>query len=62
MQLSKARESELRSNVVSLSQENKEMQYNISLLEEDNQMFREEIEQLTGKTPLKSFKFVKAST
>ncbi|XP_074538169.1 uncharacterized protein traf3ip3 [Halichoeres trimaculatus] len=47
LELSRAREAELQDGVVSLSQEKKEMQYSISLLEEDNQMFREEIQQLT---------------
>ncbi|CAJ1085367.1 TRAF3-interacting JNK-activating modulator [Xyrichtys novacula] len=47
LELSKAREAELRKEVVSLRRENKELQYNISLLEEDNQVFREEMQHLT---------------
>lgn len=50
VQLSRARETELREEVVSLRQENKELQYNIGLLEEDNQILRGEIQHLTGKT------------
>ncbi len=50
VQLSRAREAELREEEVSLRQENKELQYNICLLEEDNQMLREEILHLRGKT------------
>ena len=49
-QLSRAGEAELREEVVSLTQEKKELQYNICLLEEDNQMLREEIQHLRGKT------------
>lgn len=50
VQLSRAREAELRDEVLSLRQEKKELQYNIGLLEEDNQTLREEIQQLRGKT------------
>lgn len=50
VQLSRAREAELRDEVLSLRQEKKELQYNIGLLEEDNQMLREEIQHLRGKT------------
>ncbi|XP_044068828.1 TRAF3-interacting JNK-activating modulator [Siniperca chuatsi] len=46
VELSRAREAELREEVVSLRQEKKELQYNICLLEEDNQMLREEIQNL----------------
>ena len=49
MQLSRAREAELREEVVSLRQEKKELQYNISLLEEDNESLRQEIQDLRGK-------------
>lgn len=50
VQLSRAREAELREEVVSLRQEKKELLYNIQLLEEDNHTLREEIQQLRGKT------------
>ncbi|XP_027144031.1 TRAF3-interacting JNK-activating modulator [Larimichthys crocea] len=46
VELSRAREAELRQEVVSLSQEKRELQYNIYLLKEDNQMLREEIQHL----------------
>ncbi|XP_070766540.1 TRAF3-interacting JNK-activating modulator [Enoplosus armatus] len=46
VELSRAREAERREEVVSLRQEMKEQQYNICLLEEDNQMLREEIQHL----------------
>lgn len=49
MQLSRAREAELREEVVLLQQEKKELQYNIRLLEQDNEILREEIEQLSGE-------------
>lgn len=49
-QLSRAAEAELREEVVSLTQEKRELQYNICLLEEDSQMLREEIQHLRGKT------------
>lgn len=49
-QLSRAREAALRDEVVSLRQERQELQYNICLLEEDNQILREEIQHITGKT------------
>lgn len=51
VQLSRARETELEGEVESLRQQRQELQYNIHLLEEDNQMLREEILQLRGKTP-----------
>lgn len=50
VQLSRAREAELRQELVSLTQEKRELQYNIYLLKEDNQMLREEIQHLRGKT------------
>lgn len=50
MQLSRAREAELREEVVSLRQEKQELQYNICLLEEDNHILREEIQNLRRKT------------
>lgn len=50
VQLSRGRESGLRQEVVSLRQENKDLRYNASLLEEDNQTLREEIQDLRGKT------------
>ncbi|KAE8293365.1 hypothetical protein D5F01_LYC08476 [Larimichthys crocea] len=46
VELSRAREAELRQEVVSLTQEKRELQYNIYLLKEDNQMLREEIQHL----------------
>ncbi|XP_042347404.1 TRAF3-interacting JNK-activating modulator isoform X2 [Plectropomus leopardus] len=46
VELSKAREAELRDEVVSMRQEKQELQYNICLLEEDNQILREEIQHL----------------
>lgn len=52
VQLSRSREAELRDEVVSLRQEKKELQYNMCLLEEDNQGLREEIQHLRGKTLL----------
>ncbi|XP_034551908.1 TRAF3-interacting JNK-activating modulator [Notolabrus celidotus] len=56
LELSRAREAELRDVVVSFQQEKKELQYNISLLEEDNQMFREEVQQLTdGSDEIQDF-------
>lgn len=51
VQLSRARETELEGEVESLRQQRQELQYNIHLLEEDNQTLREEIQQLRGKTP-----------
>lgn len=50
VQLSRGRETELREEVVSLRQEKKELQYNMCVLEEDNQILREEIQNLRGKT------------
>lgn len=50
VQLSRAREAEQREEVASLKQEKNELQYNICLLEEDNQALREEIQNLRGKT------------
>uniref|UniRef100_A0A3Q3MZ89 TRAF3-interacting JNK-activating modulator-like n=1 Tax=Labrus bergylta TaxID=56723 RepID=A0A3Q3MZ89_9LABR len=49
LELFRAREAELMEEVVSLRQEMKEQQYNISLLEDDNQMLREEIQHIRGK-------------
>lgn len=46
----RAREAKLSEEVESLRQERKELQYNIYLLEEDNQTFRDQIQQLRGKT------------
>nr|XP_046253199.1 TRAF3-interacting JNK-activating modulator [Scatophagus argus]XP_046253200.1 TRAF3-interacting JNK-activating modulator [Scatophagus argus] len=46
VELSRAREAELTEKVVSLNQDKGELQYNICLLEEDNQMLREEIHHL----------------
>uniref|UniRef100_A0A3Q0RE02 Uncharacterized protein n=1 Tax=Amphilophus citrinellus TaxID=61819 RepID=A0A3Q0RE02_AMPCI len=43
-------EHELREEVLSLRQEKQDLQYNICLLEEDNQTLREEIQHLRGKT------------
>jgi len=39
----------MREEVVSLRQEKKALQYNMCLLEEDNQILREEIQHLRGK-------------
>ncbi|TKS77494.1 TRAF3-interacting JNK-activating modulator [Collichthys lucidus] len=50
VELSRAREAELRQEALSLTQEKRELQYNIYLLKEDNQMLREEIQHLRGKT------------
>ncbi|XP_023283201.1 TRAF3-interacting JNK-activating modulator-like isoform X2 [Seriola lalandi dorsalis] len=46
VELSRAREAGLREEVGLLRQEKKDLQYNIRLLEEDNQVLREESEQL----------------
>ncbi|XP_041655551.1 TRAF3-interacting JNK-activating modulator isoform X2 [Cheilinus undulatus] len=46
LELSRSREAELMEEVVSLIQEKTELRHNISLLEGDNQMFREEIQHL----------------
>lgn len=46
VELSRAREAEQREEVASLKQEKNELQYNICLLEEDNQALREEIQNL----------------
>lgn len=50
VQLSRARETELKEEVESLREQRQELQYNIHLLEDDNQTLREEIQQLRGKT------------
>ena len=50
VQLSRAREAELREEVVSLRQEKKELLYNLQLLEENNHTLTEEIQELRGKT------------
>lgn len=50
VQLSRAREEELREEVVSLRQEKQDLQYNICLLQEDNQTLRQEIQVLRGKS------------
>ncbi|XP_053281095.1 TRAF3-interacting JNK-activating modulator [Pleuronectes platessa] len=47
VELSGAREAELREEVGSLRRENKDLQYNICLLEEDNHILREEIKNLS---------------
>ncbi|XP_068454686.1 TRAF3-interacting JNK-activating modulator [Clinocottus analis] len=46
VELFRAREAEMREEVVSLQQEKQELQHNICLLEEDNQILREEIQHL----------------
>lgn len=46
LELSRAREAELKEAVVSLRQEKKELQYDIGLMEEDSQLLREEIQNL----------------
>lgn len=51
VQLSRTRETELKEELESLRQQRQELQYNIHLLEEDNQTLREEIQQLRGKMP-----------
>ncbi|KAM7404598.1 hypothetical protein PAMP_011933 [Pampus punctatissimus] len=45
IEMSRAREAELREEVASLRQEKNELQYNICLVEEDNQVLREKIQQ-----------------
>uniref|UniRef100_A0A8C6WQG4 TRAF3 interacting protein 3 n=1 Tax=Neogobius melanostomus TaxID=47308 RepID=A0A8C6WQG4_9GOBI len=53
LELSRVREGELSEELVSLKQHNQELRYNICLLEEDNDVLREEIQQLrdgTGET------------
>lgn len=50
VQLFKTQELELREEVASLRQEKQELQYNIRLLEEDNQTLRDELQQLQGRT------------
>lgn len=50
VQLSRTGEAELKEEVESLRQETKELQYNICLLEEDNQTCREQIQHLQGET------------
>ncbi|XP_029975639.1 TRAF3-interacting JNK-activating modulator [Salarias fasciatus] len=45
-ELSRVRQDELQQEVASLRQEKRELQYNMCLLEEDNQTLREEIQQL----------------
>lgn len=49
VQLFNTREAELREDTAALRQEKEELQYSISLLEEDNQVLREEIQQLRGE-------------
>lgn len=49
VQLSGDQVAELREAVGSLQQEKEELQYNTSLLEEDNQTLREEIQRLRGQ-------------
>nr|XP_019944561.1 PREDICTED: TRAF3-interacting JNK-activating modulator-like [Paralichthys olivaceus]XP_019944562.1 PREDICTED: TRAF3-interacting JNK-activating modulator-like [Paralichthys olivaceus] len=46
VELSRSREAELREEVVSLRRENKDLQYNIGLLEEDNHILRGEVQNL----------------
>lgn len=58
VQMSRTREAELKEEVESLRQETKELQYNICLLEEDNQTCREHIQHLQGKTLRLSVAFV----
>ena len=48
VQLSRTREAELEKEVRSLRHEKKELHYNIGLLEEENQVLREEIQHLRG--------------
>ncbi|KAM7412070.1 hypothetical protein PAMA_021844 [Pampus argenteus] len=45
IEMSRAREAELREEVVSLRQERNELQYNMCQVEEDNQVLREKIQQ-----------------
>ncbi|XP_034445415.1 TRAF3-interacting JNK-activating modulator [Hippoglossus hippoglossus] len=47
VELSGAREAKLKEEVVSLRRENKDLQYNICRLEEDNHILREEIQNLS---------------
>lgn len=49
VQLSRAREAELKEEMMSLRQERKELQYNICQLEEDNEGLREEVQLLRGQ-------------
>lgn len=49
VQISRARETELNEEVMSLRQERKELQYSICQLEEDNNVLREEIQHLRGQ-------------
>lgn len=49
VQLSRTRETRLREEVESLRQQRQELQYDVALLEEDNQVLREEIQQLRGE-------------
>lgn len=49
VQLYMSRETELKKEVVLLRQEKQELQYNICLLEEDNQTLRDEAQHLRGK-------------
>ncbi|XP_034392776.1 TRAF3-interacting JNK-activating modulator isoform X2 [Cyclopterus lumpus] len=46
VELSSTREAEMREEVMSLRQEKKELQYNMCLVEEDNQILREEIQHI----------------
>lgn len=50
VQMSRSREAELGEEVAFLEQEKQELQYNISLLEVDNQTLRDEMQQLRGET------------
>ncbi|KAJ0064170.1 hypothetical protein NL108_001480 [Boleophthalmus pectinirostris] len=55
LELSRVREEELKEELVSLKQQNQELQYNTCLLEEDNNALREEIQHLrdgSGETEL----------
>lgn len=50
VKISRSREAELGDEVALLEQEKQELQYNISLLEVDNQTLRDELQQLRGET------------
>lgn len=50
VKISRNREAELGEEVALLEQEKQELQYNISLLEVDNQALRDELQRLRGET------------
>lgn len=50
VKISRSREAELGEEVALLEQEKQELQYNISLLEVDNQTLRDELQGFRGET------------